>query len=101
VARREVILSIGARNNDETIFAGISFCAVPLPIQVLLHSCASAAVHAAHSRKRLRSETSLLIARAIRLAISLTAHDAIIDLILSLHRSLTRREPKQKARQIT
>src|SRR4051812_6987657 len=39
---------------------------------------------------------SLLIARAIRLAISLTAHRAIIDLIVSLHRSLTRRGQSNK-----
>src|SRR4051794_15014736 len=39
---------------------------------------------------------SLLVARAIRLAISLTAHRAIIDLTVSLHRSLTRREQSNK-----
>src|SRR5947208_12851391 len=60
------------------------------------HSCAFLSAHAPLSRKHGFVETSLLIACAIRLAISLTAHHPVIDLIVSLHRSLTRREQGNK-----
>ena len=60
-----------------------------IPVHLALASMPS-------SRARPFDETSLPDARAIRTAISLTAHSAIIDLIVSLHRSLTRREQSNK-----
>jgi sulfonate transport system substrate-binding protein len=96
VARSEVILSISPLDGDETIFTDASSCKQAMLLPLLLHPYASSAAHAARSRKRRVAETSLPDSRAIRMAISLTAHRAIIDLIVPLNRSLTNREQSNK-----